>query len=290
MKTKLFDYHIQTLEHGLDRSLRIEETIESAIKRGLSAISLTDHFPLPPDFPDPTEEKDCAMKWSLYAEYRKLTKAAQEKYKDRIGITFGAEFDWLPDYSKWIKKQLSFYPFDYVIGSVHFLGKINDEKGERNFVLDYTKEEFLRGLRFFKNIKNLANAYYKNINDMVKSGLFDCVGHIDLIKKYNYGSLFSEDEEWYTNLVSSVLDSIASSEMLIEINTSGFDKECKMQYPSLWILKEAKRRNIGLTMGSDAHTPDRVGRNLGRAVDLAKKAGYQKLSRFVNREKLEVKI
>lgn len=286
----LFDYHTQTLEHGFEKPLRIEETIQAAIKGSLSAICLTDHYPLPSGFIDPTEEKDCAMPMSWYEDYQDQVTELIAKYRQEIRICRGAEFDWLPGYAGWTTKEIKRWPFDYVIGAVHFLGEIKNEKGRRNFLLDYREDEFLNGVRYFGGIRPLIEKYFGEVRAMILSGLFDCVGHIDLIKKYNDGSLFSEADGWYIEVVLETLDAIAESEMILEINTSGWDKKCGFAYPSLWILEEAKKRNISLTIGSDGHTPETIGRNLEKAVLLAKKAGYKKLMKFRQRKKMEVTI
>ncbi|MBI3379471.1 histidinol-phosphatase HisJ [Candidatus Gottesmanbacteria bacterium] len=290
MKIKLFDYHTQALDHGFNKPLRVEETVKAAIDKKLSAICLTDHFPLPNEFGDPTDEKDCTMNLSRYPTYLGKVKKTKQKFMDKIEILFGAEFDWLPNYQVWIEQQMRAYMFDYVIGSVHFLGIIKDKNEKRNFIIDYTKEEFEKGLSFHKDIQLLIEKYYLELQSMARSKLFDSVGHFDLIKKYNDGNLFSQAEQWYKDLVLKTLDVIADAKRVLEINTSGWDKVCKEQYPSLWILKEAQKRNIKITIGSDAHIPENIGKNLDKAIQIAKLAGYDSLVRFKKRKILEVKI
>lgn len=281
----LFDFHTQTLEHGLNKTMLMEETVQEAIKRKLIAICLTDHYPLPSDFVDPIPDKRVK-----YPDYLEEFTRMQNTYKDKIEVLLGAEFDWLPQYREWIRKEINKYPFDYVIGSVHYLGTIEDEGKERIWGHDYSKEEFIRGLRYFQEVKILVKKYYEEVNNMVNSRLFDGVGHLDLIKKYNDGKFFDENEKWYKDAVRDTLDVIASSGMVMEINSAGWDKPCKAQYPSFWIIKEAYKRNIDITIGSDAHVPEYIGRNLQRTVNLAKKAGYKKLVRYVKRKKMEVEI
>lgn len=290
MEKYLFDYHTQVLEHGENKPLRVEETIVAAINCGLSSICLTDHFPLPVDFVDPSPTKDCCMSSNLYVLYQSQVDQIITKYKKRIQIYRGAECDWLPKYGEWTKKQLRNWPFDYIIGSVHFLGEIDDKAGRRNFILDYGEKEFLNGVAFYGGIRQLTEEYFSQVRTMISSRLFNGVGHTDLVKKYNDGSLFTGNEGWYRNQVSQTLDVLADSSMVMEINTAGWDKKCKEQYPSFWIIQEAYKRDIPLTIGSDAHVPDKIGRNLDKAISLAKKAGYTKLIKFIKRKKVEVEI
>ncbi|PIP33195.1 hypothetical protein COV53_01465 [Candidatus Gottesmanbacteria bacterium CG11_big_fil_rev_8_21_14_0_20_37_11] len=284
-KRRLFDYHTQTIEHGMNKQLLIKETVKAAIDRKLTAICLTDHYPLPLDFVDSTHDDRV-----YYPDYLETFTIIQKKYKGEIEVLLGAEFDWFSQYTEWIRKEINKYPFDYVIGSVHYLGAIKDDDGERIFCHDFSKEEFMKGFRYFKEIKIIVKKYYKEVRNMVNSKLFDGVGHLDLIKKYNDGGLFDENDKWYKDAVIETLNIIASSGMVMEINTAGLDKPCKAQYPSFWIIKEAYERSIPITIGSDAHVPKNIGKNLDKAVQLAQKAGYKKLVRFVKRRKIEVNI
>ena len=99
---RLFDYHTQSLAHEKGSKLKIEETIKAAIKKSLSAICLTDHFPLPPDFIDLTE--DVRVR---YPDYVEKVLNAKEKYKNDIEVLLGAEFDWLEGYETWIDKEIN---------------------------------------------------------------------------------------------------------------------------------------------------------------------------------------
>lgn len=285
-----FDYHTQVIEHGLGKPRRVRETIAAAINANLSTICLTDHYPLPPGYEDPTEEKDCAMLLADYGAYQQEVDAAIDEFGELINIRRGAEIDWLPNYIEWTSQQIKSWPFDYVIGSVHLLGQVRDDRGERNFILDYKEEEFLRGVDYFGDIEPLVSAYYHEVRAMVRSRLFDGVGHLDLVKKFNEGSLFSQDSPWYRATVLATLDAIAQSPMSLELNAAGFDKKCKQAYPSPWILKEARQRGIPLTTGSDGHTPQTIGRNLDKAVELAKACGYHELVEYRQHRQIAVAI
>jgi len=287
---RLFDYHTQTIEHGLAKPRRVNETVQAAIEAGLSSICLTDHFPLPLGYEDPTDEKDCAMAFSDYPKYQQEVDNATRKYGAYINILRGAEFDWISGYELWTHEQVNAWPFDYVIGSVHLLGQIEDERGKRNLILDYKQEEFQRGIDYFGGIRPLGETYYQEVRAMVESGLFDGVGHLDLIKKFNDGTIFSENQSWYQEAVLATLATIAESGMSIEINTAGWDKKCQDAYPSLWILREARLRGIPLTTGSDAHVPENIGRNLDRAIELAKSAGFNHLVEYRRHRQIAVPL
>lgn len=276
MKIKLFDYHIQVLEHGFNKPLRVDETILAAIKKGLSAICLTDHYPLPFGFIDLT--KDMRVQ---YPDYVEKVLEAKNKYKEDIDIYLGAEFEWLPKYEGWIAQEIQKYPFDYVIGSVHYVN---------NYPIDYTQKWFEELVEKTGGIKIVVSRYYQEIRNAIQSDLFDGLGHLDRIKRYCWGIYLHEDEDWYREEIDNTLGILQKSRKVMEINTSGLNKPFASTYPSLWILKEAKSRDIEITVGSDAHIPDNVGRDLDKALELAQSVGYQKLVRFEKRKKIEIKI
>jgi len=81
----------------------------------------------------------------------------------------------------------------------------------------------------------------------------------------------------------------------MEINTSGLLTHAKEQYPSKWIIVEAKKRNIPLTIGSDFHrdknrSTQQVDASLEYALSLAKKVGYKSVMIFKKRKQIEVEI
>jgi histidinol-phosphatase (PHP family) len=230
------------------------------------------------------------MPMSDYSIYQEEVQQAVKEFSGQINVRRGVEMDWVPQYLDWTKEQLANWPFDYVIGSIHFLGRIKDSEGERNFLLDYDESEFLKGVNNFGGMENLSRSYFQELRQMISSGLFDGVGHLDLIKKYNDGKLFSGNENWYRGDISKTLDMIATSGMSIEINTAGLDKKCKETYPDLWTLKNAKERNIPITIGSDGHTPKNIGRNIDAAIKLAKSAGYDQIVEYRNRQKIPLVI
>jgi histidinol-phosphatase (PHP family) len=120
---------------------------------------------------------------------------------------------------------------------------------------------------------------------MAKSGLFDFLGHPDLIKKFAYrpsGDL--------RRFYDPVIETIAGNDVAIELNTAGFHKPCAEQYPSAEFLTLAAGANIPITLSSDAHHPSEVARDFERGLQLIKDAGFTHLSRFQKRQRTQVRI
>ena len=187
------------------------------------------------------------------------------------------------------KKELK-NKYDYVLGSVHSVPSqgmywpiIMKEEERERFIEIANK--------WFGSVENLVKAYYQQIQNLAKSGLFDSIAHFDLIKMYNNdSSLFSEESDWYKQAIKETLNAIKKSGIAIEINMHGLIKVTKAQYPSLWILKEARKRNIPITIGTDAHGRGEINQDLDKAYDLAREAGYYEIVRFKARKMILVEI
>jgi histidinol-phosphatase (PHP family) len=104
---------------------------------------------------------------------------------------------------------------------------------------------------------------------MVESGLFDIVGHLDLIKVFKFYPKSPIKE-----IVKNTIEKIKLSNMSVEINSAGYRKPVAEQYPSREILQMCFEAGIDITFGSDAHEINQVGLNYSKAISLAKDIGY----------------
>jgi len=278
MRLTIGDSHLHTKES--DGAYSVAEVINFAIEKKLSYICFTDHYPLPP--------KLAKKEISGFSDaYIKEIVNAKKKFENVIDICLGAEFDWLQDYAEWTANEISNQRYDYILGSIHY---IFDMKGKCSLV-DKNEETFLEIMKDWGGIKNVVSEYYRQLRLMIQSELFDGVGHFDLIKIYNKSeSLFSEESSWYKEEVIKTLDVLAQSKMCLEINTNGWYKKCSAQYPSFWILKEAKQRHIPITLSSDGHRDDGIGRDLLRVLELAQSAGYDSIVRFKQRQMITIEL
>jgi len=275
---KKINFHIHT-SLGSDGKLTPEQIIKASIKAGIKHICFTDHY----------KRRGNLSLWSkgfFSPKYVKEIKNLQKKYKDKIDISFGIEVCWYKEYEKWIKKELSKYKFDLILGSVHHL---KSKKSGGYFGVNFDEKNFEKQLKEFKGSKNLVKEYFRQLNLMINSGLFDCVAHLDVVKTFNKNSkYFSQNSIWYKKQVLDVLDLIKKKKMCIEINTSGWTYKCNEQFPSLWILKQARKRNIPLTIGTDCHFLRQIDYGIDRAYKLAKKAGYKNIVRFKKRKTINI--
>lgn len=126
---------------------------------------------------------------------------------------------------------------------------------------------------------------------LIKSNLFDAIGHFDVIRMWSETlSKELEKEQWYKEEVIKTLDLAKEKKIVIEINTGGWRRLCKEQYPSFWILIEMRKRNIPITICIDSHYETEIDNGFHEAINLAKKAGYKSILKFKNRKPIEIKI
>jgi len=236
----------------------MQSYIERAIELGIDIYGFSEHAPM--DF-----DEHYRLKFSEMEAYTNNVKNLQEKYKDKIKILLGYEVDYLKGH---LDKRVLAADVDYLIGSVHFL----DEWGFDNpeFKAEYQN----------RNIDEIWQEYFDTIEAMAKTEYFDIVGHLDLIKVFNF--IPNKDIRL---IAKNALKAIKSSNMVLELNTAGIRKPCQEIYPAPSLLELAYELNIPITFSSDAHAIGQVGYKYSEAVKLAKKIGYTQAVTFNQREK-----
>ena len=135
------------------------------------------------------------------------------------------------------------------------------------------------------DVDEIWTAYWKEYTAMARSGLFDFLGHPDLIKKFAY-----TPEGDLRRFYDPVIEAVEDCGVAIELNTAGFHKPCAEQYPSAEFLKLAAEAKIPITLSSDAHAPAEVARDFDKGLELIKAAGFTHLSRFEKRTRSQVLI
>ncbi|MFH0862635.1 MAG: histidinol-phosphatase HisJ [Candidatus Altiarchaeota archaeon] len=264
----MIDTHVHT-KHCPHAEGEVSEYVKAAKAKGISVIGFSEHYPLPEGFKDPVG--DCAMKRESLAGYLSELKAARGP-----NVLAGTEVDYIPGYADELK-SLKGLGLDYVIGSVHFIG---------GWVFDYSDEVFAEGLRrqFGGDIDRCIGEYFRLVQGLVKSDAVDVVAHLDLIKKFNGGGkYFRGDNEAFASGIERTLQLIRMKGLILEVNTSGFDKPAGDMYPSEDVLRRAHELDIGITLGSDAHKPSQVGRHFDKALACLRGIGYDRLCFFRGR-------
>jgi histidinol-phosphatase (PHP family) len=264
----IVDYHTHTElcrhAHG-----GVEQYVQRALELGFDEVGCSDHAPLPGNY-------DAQHRMTLeeyYSQYAPDVTEVIEKYRNRIRVKRGIECDFLDWAAEWNSKFVAENDFDFVIGSVHFVGPRGEEKPL--FGREYEEGE----------IEALYEGYFLEIAKSAKAGLFDIVAHCDIVKKFGAFSSKRVDE-----LMWEALDQIKNADLCIEINTSGLRKLGRETYPGEKVLTFARDLKIPLTLGSDAHNPEQVGTDFDHAIRLVERYGNGRICIFERRKRAEVKV
>ena len=164
-------------------------------------------------------------------------------------------------------------PFDYVIGSVHYLG-------DWGFDNPAHVERFAE-----RDVYDIYAQYYDLVTGLARTKLFDILGHPDVVKKFGH----RPSRDWEP-LERKALEAVAAAGMALDVNTSGLRRPADEIYPSPRMLRTARELGIGITFGSDAHEPGHVGEAFDRAIAQARQAGYTVWRRYTARRYEEVPI
>jgi len=116
---------------------------------------------------------------------------------------------------------------------------------------------------------------------MAKTGYFNIVGHLDLIKVFNY--IPKKDIRL---IAYNALKAIKKSKMAIELNSAGLRKPAKEIYPSKKLLQIAYELDIPITFSSDAHKIEDIGFGYKEVTEVAKEIGYTKAVTFEEKQQI----
>ncbi len=255
------DYHMHTplCGHAVGQP---EEYAEHALTVGLEEIGFSDHAPLVSH-----RDPGITMDFDELPTYYKMIEEVQAKFKGKLRIKMAIEADFIPGYEAKTKKILDDYPYDYVIGSVHFI---------KNWGFDNPAE---RQQWNEQDVNQVYRDYFDLLRQSAQTRLFNIMGHVDLVKKF--GNRPTED---MTSEIEKTAKVFKESGVAVEINTSGLRKPVKEMYPSLAYLKIYAQAGVPLTFGSDAHDPKDVGKDFDKSIELAKVAGYKEYVVFSKRK------
>ncbi|GEM47118.1 histidinol-phosphatase HisJ [Deinococcus cellulosilyticus] len=249
----MFDSHMHTplCKHASGTPM---EYAQAALDAGLTGITFTDHMPMPEWYDAPWR-----MHLSELDRYIEWVQEAQQAFEGRLDIRLGLEGDYHPGTERYVEKVLDRHPWDYVIGSIHYLGAWGFDNPE--FIAEYDN----------RDLTGLYQQYYQLATQAAKSGLFDSIGHLDLPKKFGH---LQPDP----SLAFEALDAVAAAGMALDYNTAGYRKPVKEAYPSNSLVLEAVKRGIPFVLGSDAHKPEEVGHRFAEAVQDLEKMGAKVVS------------
>jgi histidinol-phosphatase (PHP family) len=251
----IVDYHMhlrdsqERIAHTADG---VEPFVETAVERGVDELGFTEHVyyfgQTRALWELPYQTERCVYDLDAYVE------AILEAKHRGLPVKLGLEVDYVGDRQDELAAILEPYPWDYLLGSVHWLdGLAVDSSPHAGVWVEWAVDEVWR--RYFAALAELAG-----------SGHVDVLAHPDLAKIFG----FRPERVEYPALAGVAL----------EISTNGRYKPIGELYPDPGLLAAT---GLPITLASDAHVPENVGRDFDLALDLARAAGYETVTVFEGR-------
>lgn len=241
-----------------------EEYAQQALKAGLKGIIFTCHCPMPNGF-----WPSVRMSESEFDTYVALVQRAADAFKGKLDIRLGIESEYFPGCEEYISALHQRADFHYVLGAVHWQAKEYLNKFETG------------------TIENFRRTYFEHLAKSAESGLYDALAHPDLVKNYH-------PDSWcfaiVKNTVAAALDRIAATGVAMELNTSGLNKSYSEMNPGNEMLRMMADRKIPVVLGSDSHRAVRVGEHFVTALNHLTESGYENVSYFLNRQRIDLPI
>lgn len=277
----MIDYHMHLVDdYHIDRCPytpeRVEEYVRAAEAAGVDEIGVTDHChrfvefaPLfEPIYKGP-RGRDPEVAWlkdNLYEPLDRYVEALVRAQQRGWPVKIGLEVDWFPGAEDVIRSILAPYPWDYVLGSVHFLG---------DWPLDVSAGYGWPDM----DVAGVYAEYFTQLEAAARSGLYDVLAHPDLVKKFGHRADGAEAH------YEAVVAAMAEAGVAMEISTAGLRCPARELYPAPAMLELAASRGVAVTFGSDAHDPQTVGQNMDKALTAARQAGITFLSTYEKRQR-----
>lgn len=285
------DYHVHIHPHrdvpgapppGEFPADYIDRYVEVALSRGAEEVAFVEHLyrcvesePVLGQWwksdPNPhlVREMDEIMARELDMSLDRYVEAILAAKARGLPVKLGLEVDYEPGTVQKVIDLIAAYPWDYLVGSVHWIGAWW-------FLRASAPAEYVR-----RGVRRAFEEYFELATALAESGMADSLGHVDVIKVHGQipdGSL--------RDLWDPVVEATARSGIAVEISSQGLLRTVKEIYPAPAFLDLFHGAGVPITLGSDAHTPDEAAFGYDRIVQAARDAGYSEYLRFDARKRL----
>jgi histidinol-phosphatase (PHP family) len=267
----LTDYHLHLrpdeLEAGADEyftATNVERYLTAAGEAGIEELGVSEHV----------YRFEAALEVWDHPFWREQAVDDLDGYCAFVRSTplrLGIEADFIPGREDRIASLLDAQDFDYVVGSVHFLG-------ER--AVDHEGYDVWNGAG---DPDRVWRRYFEMVREAAGSGLFDILAHPDLVKVWGSGRPQPERDPRFH--YEPAVEAIADSGIAVEVSTAGLRKPVGELYPSGAFARMCVDAGAAFTLSSDAHVPEHVGHEYERAVEAMRDWGVDEVAVFERRER-----
>lgn len=270
-----FHTHLAPDDEPLDEAVvsleRIVAHTAAAMDRGLSAVAVTEHVyrfrAVAAAWDHPYWQAQA--QWDIDAYVEALGEAQEAGFPLLVGL----ECDWLGEGQETIDSALAGYPWDVLLGSVHWI---------RDGALDHP--DFLAFDRLEPD--EVWRRYAERYAEAALSGRFDVMTHPDLPKSFGpapSATVLRDAQE-------RIADALGEAGICVEVSTAGLRKAARELYPSAEFLRCLRERDVPIVLSSDAHIPADIGRDFDVATAAAHEAGYSEVMEFRRRDRRAVPL
>lgn len=267
------DMHTHS-ENSHDSVCKISDMRDAQAAHGTSIFAVTDHFD--------TYSHDS------YDIFTPIKRAADEAVRlnaeggDMPTVLRGIEISesfWFPDV---YAKARGLAEFDVIIGSVHC---VRYELNARAYsLIDFSKLSDVE-------IAEFLDAYFDDVKELISFCDFDILAHLTCPLRYIVGKYGREVRlEEYAEKIEDILKTIIRRGIALEVNTSTYDMLGEWM-PPVWVLE--KYHEMGghlITLGSDAHTPERASAHFKKAINGLSKIGFSDIYYYKERKGYQIAI
>lgn len=288
----MLDYHLHLWEHGprpLDTTLeQVAAYCEAAQAQGVVEIALTEHLHRfrqadavfggwwESEPPSPVRDVMASF-WDeeVGADLDRYVEVVLAAKQAGLPVVLGLEVDHHRGRMHEVGELLAGYPFDVLLGSVHWLGAWPfDGVGNAAVMAEWDA----------RAVEEVWDAYTEALEELADSGVCDVLAHPDLCKVA--GRRPAVPDEWHARMAEAA----ARSGMAAEVNSNGWRKPAAEAYPAPALLARFHAAGVPVTTASDAHRGDRVGERRAEVAGLLADAGYQELAAYRGRERRAVPV
>ncbi|MDJ0952796.1 MAG: histidinol-phosphatase HisJ family protein [Acidimicrobiia bacterium] len=274
------DYHVHLHDHGAYTGTgpplgeyppgHIESYVEQAHHNGVAEVGFTEHLyrcvesiPVLGEFwadeprRDLAEETEVMVREDRTLSLEAYVTAVQDAKDRGLPVKLGLEVDFFPDTIDAVMALLEPYPWDFLIGAIHWIG---------GWSVDYgvSAHEFDR-----RGIRQAYEDYFRLETQLAASGVVDVLAHVDVVKRFGH-VLPSPPLDLYQEVVAAA----AATDTAVEVSSAGLYKPVGEIYPAVPFLEMFHRSGVPITLASDAHAAEECGRGVSRLAEMAQTVGY----------------
>jgi len=268
----LTDYHLHLRPDDLDATAaehftaaNAERYRQAASERGIAELGVSEHV---------YRFRDALSVWG-HPFWREYAHDDLESYcgfvREQTDLRLGIEADFVPGTEDRTANLLDAHALDYVVGSVHFIGEESVDMHEFGV--------WERG----RSAEEIWRRYFQMLGEAAASGLFDILAHPDLVKVW--GPERPRPDGDLRRYYELAIDGIAQSGIAVEVSTAGLRKRARELYPAPAFLAMCVEAGAPVALSSDAHRPEDIGADYGRALELLEQVGVSELCVFEGRRR-----